>query len=107
MKTEHATNESPYLEHHTSYESELPNGWKLCVEFVEKDEENEIYDTKADPYITESQMKEVHDTIKDTFELFGMPVIGDNIQVWEFAIDKVVERTFNAKEKLVTLSLYS
>ena len=98
-----------YLESHWSYKTKLNDlGWQLNVEFLRKDREyylgkETMFDLVEDPWIKEHQMLEIHNAIKEITNLFGLPNVGDYIDAGG-DLNKIVERQFDAKEKLVTIS---
>lgn len=99
-----STDEKGFLLKHYQFESFLmtETGWKLKVEFVKKEED--CWVNVEDPYIKLDQMIDVHANIRTITRLFGLPNVGDYIHGGD-DLSKVVERTFDVDDKIVTITL--
>jgi hypothetical protein len=76
--------------------------WKLQFEFV-KGETGE-WEQMPDYWITECDLLEYHKAFATIHRLFRTPLIGDWILTHNGMV-KIVERTFDVKEKILTITV--
>lgn len=89
------------LENHADFSTQLNKDWKLKVEFISFDKNGDVIPVK-DPFITKSDLVEIHEAITGMYKEFGFPDNGDIILP---ANDKsqleIVEKIIDWKDKTI------
>lgn len=97
---------SDFLKDHRNFSTSIlvKDGleWILKIDFVK------IIDGEIEPindhFITLVDMVILHGSISYVTSVFGLPKVGDYIET-DNAFSKVIERTFNAKKRIITLTM--
>jgi hypothetical protein len=97
---------SDFLEKHRDFKTSIlvKDGleWQLNVELLRYlDGDIEIIN---DPFISMVDMICLHGSITYITSVFGLPKVGDFIET-DKAMNKVIERTFDAKKRIITLGI--
>lgn len=78
-------------------------GWLLILDFVETDK----ITSKPDDFIEELELRPYHDAVRNIYETFGLPLVGDMIYpAGEFGPIEIIGRYFDYGKKTITLTVF-
>lgn len=98
-------NEHGYVKAAQIFYSELNNGWKIACDYCETNKSGKWDDAK-EYYIDETDLKKIHNSLKDVIETYRVPVAGDIIFSNVGGMETVISVQFDTEDKRIFFWLH-